>query len=182
MRDTPNAHLFLPNSFLWKTAQMCIVTDDLDATVKEYADRLGIGPWWIQDYQAPELHSTTLHGKPVEHSMRLALAYTGVFNWEVVQPLEGPSIYREFLNRKGPGLHHFGFMLDDLETDWPTLRATLAERDCIVVQEGGWREVNWVYFETPGPSHACFEIIERPASFVRPEPMRWYPGPPVAQR
>lgn len=179
MRDPINAHLFQPNSFLWKTAQMCIVTRDLDATVREYADRLGIGPWWIQDYEPPELHSLKLRGQPFQHRMRLALAYTGAFNWEVIQPLDGPSIYSEFLEEKGEGLHHFGFMLSDLGMSWEELRATLAERNCEIVQEGGWREVTWLYFHTPGPSHACFEVIDRPASFVRPAPTRWYPAPPV---
>ena len=40
------------------------------------------------------------------YSMKLALAWTQDFMWEVVQPLEGPSIYKEFLAKRGEGMHH----------------------------------------------------------------------------
>jgi hypothetical protein len=35
--------------------------------------------------------------------------------FEVLQPLEGPSIYKEWLERNGEGLHHVAVMLHDFE-------------------------------------------------------------------
>lgn len=165
----------LPNSFITQTRQVCIVSADLDATVREYSDRLGIGPWWINHYAAPELSGCKLRGTSVVHTFDIALAWTGDLNWEVIQPREGPSIYREFLDKHGTGMHHVGIMLQDLGHDWPSLRRVLDARGCEIVQEGRWQEISWLYFETPGPSGTCFEIIDRPPSFVRPAPLRWYP-------
>ena len=58
-------HVFsdLANSFIGETRQICIVTRDLDARVREFADRLGIGPWWIQDYEPPMLTDTRMPAK-----------------------------------------------------------------------------------------------------------------------
>ncbi len=33
----------------------------------------------------------------------------------IIQPVEGPTIHREFLEAKGPGLHHICFEVDDVE-------------------------------------------------------------------
>ena len=82
----------LPNSFISETRQICIVTRDLDAMVRRYADELGIGPWWVNEYKAPDLFDTSYRGKAQPYSMRLALAWTGALNWEIIQPLDGQSI------------------------------------------------------------------------------------------
>ena len=103
----------LPNSIIGQTRQICIVTRDLDACVRNYADRMGIGPWWVQEYAPPVLTDRHYRGGPGQFSMRLALAWTGDLNWEIIEPLEGPSIYHEFLEEHGEGLQHVGFLLQD---------------------------------------------------------------------
>ena len=44
--------------------------------------------------------------------------------FELLQPLEGPSIYREWLDEHGEGLHHVAVMLHTLEES-DALRRTL---------------------------------------------------------
>ena len=93
----------LANSFLDGTVQICVVTHDLDKAVRAYADRLGIGPWWIQDAKPPEMTETWIRGVETPFSMRLALAWTGDMMWEIIQPLTGPTVYKEFLETHGEG-------------------------------------------------------------------------------
>ena len=118
MASPDPATLRLPNDFIPETKQICIVTRDLDAMVRRYADKLGIGPWWVNEYRPPELTDTTYRGEPSTFSMRLALAWTGVLNWEIIQPLEGPSIYHDFLERNEEGMQHVGILLSDLGMTW----------------------------------------------------------------
>jgi hypothetical protein len=40
---------------------------------------------------------------------------------ELVQPVEGPSIYRDWLDRHGEGLHHLNFLVDDVDETARTL-------------------------------------------------------------
>ena len=177
-----NPHLVLENSFISATRQICVVTPDFERTVKSYADELGIGPWWINEYVSPALKNTTFRGEPVEHSMRLGLAWTGEMNWEIIQPISGPNIYSEFLEKTGGrgGVHHIGFLLDDFSTDWDATVAAFTARGQTVVQEGGWQGVRWAYFESDDPAHPQYELIYRDPDWVRPEPLRWYPHPPAA--
>ena len=39
-----------------------------------------------------------------------AETHVGDMGFELLQPLEGPSIYREWLDEHGEGLHHFAVM------------------------------------------------------------------------
>ena len=95
-------------------AQVALVVHDLQQTMETYWKVLGIGPWSIYAYAPPTLRETMVRGKPVEYSMRLAIAQVGALQVELIQPLEGPSIYKEFLAERGAGLHHIQSRVDDI--------------------------------------------------------------------
>ena len=42
---------------------------------------------------------------------------------EFISPVEGDSIYRDFLNKNGEGIHHIAFMVDDLDAETDKLVA-----------------------------------------------------------
>ncbi|MBJ26833.1 MAG: hypothetical protein CL567_04140 [Alphaproteobacteria bacterium] len=175
-----NADLILENSFIGATRQICVVTPDFDRTVRSFVDTLGIGPWWINEYRPPEIHGTTFRGKSVEYGMKIGLAWTGEMNWEIIEPLFGPNIYTEFLHKtdgKG-GVHHIGFLSEDFDSEWSETINSFVGRGHIIVQEGGWRGVQWVYFEGDDPAQPQYELIRRDPGWIRPEPLRWYPHPP----
>ena len=169
---------YLPSSLFRETAQVCVVTRDLDALVHSYADRLGIGPWWVQQYDAPLLTGRTYRGKPADYSMRLALAWTGTLNWEIIQPYDGPSIYHDFLEAHGEGIQHVGVFLKDMDMAWPEAYRRFGERGFVPVQEGNFAGVRFAYFETEPACKTTVEVIDRPLGWVRPEPLYWYPPKP----
>ena len=71
----------------------------------------GIGPWRVYTFGPENCTDLTLYGKPASFSMKLCMAWTGSMFWEIVQPLDGPSIYKDFLDKHGEGIHqgHVGF-------------------------------------------------------------------------
>lgn len=79
--------------------QIGIVVRDLQKKVDNYWVTLGIGPWQIIRMEPPILMEVTLRGKPVEASMLVAIAQSGNIQLELIQPLEGPSIWRSFWRR-----------------------------------------------------------------------------------
>ena len=165
----------LPNQFIAETRQVCLVTHDLEAMVRRYADELGIGPWWVNEYKPPELFDTTYRGAPAEYSMRLALAWTGSLNWEIIQPLDGPSIYKDYLESNQEGIQHVGVLLSDVAKDWDDCHQTFKSRGFAPVMEGSWKRVRFCYYDTLASAGTIIEVIDRPAEFKRPEPMYWYP-------
>jgi catechol 2,3-dioxygenase-like lactoylglutathione lyase family enzyme len=95
--------------------QVGIVVRDLDKSMKDYETLLGINSWKEVTIDN-EFLKFTYHGKPVEHSFKAAFTMLGSLMVELLQPLEGDSIYRDFLNEQGEGLHHLGHVrVDDLD-------------------------------------------------------------------
>jgi len=55
----------------------------------------------------------TYRGKTGRFKMRVALANAGPVQIELMQPLYDETIYDEFAQRKGYGLHHLGIRTDN---------------------------------------------------------------------
>jgi len=85
-----------------------IVVRDLDASMKKYREIMGMEEWQILDSQEAGVTDTTYHGKPVKHSFRVGIANMGPVRLELIQPVEGDNICRDFLEEQGQGLHHVG--------------------------------------------------------------------------
>lgn len=98
--------------------QVAIVVADLRATMKMYHELLGWGPWNVYEYSRPWLNNAELHGEQAEFTMLGAEAKVGSVWFELLQPLEGPSIYKEWLETHGEGVHHL--MVDSEDYDLPS--------------------------------------------------------------
>ena len=91
-------------------SQIAFLVRDLDAALECYHRALGWGPWNIYEHTPPALHDTYLHGQPTEYTMLGAEAHVGGIIVEFIQPVDGPSIYKEWLDDHGEGLHHIAVM------------------------------------------------------------------------
>ncbi len=100
-----SAHVQLAKVGIQNTLQLGFVVEDLFQAMKGHADALGIGPWQIYTIQPPELTHMTIRGRPESYGLKVGITQVGNVQWELIQPREGPSIYREFLKRKPGGGH-----------------------------------------------------------------------------
>ena len=91
-------------------SQIAIVVRDIDEALERYHRALGWGPWNVYEHKPPALHDTYLHGKPTEFTMIGAETHVGPIVVELLQPDKGPSIYKEWLDSHGEGLHHIAVM------------------------------------------------------------------------
>ncbi len=96
----------VPKIKIGEISQIGIVVRDLQKAVDNYWSALGIGPWMTMRIEPPLLADVIMRGKAVEASMVAAIAQSGGIQLELIQPLEGPSIWKEFLEQRGEGLHH----------------------------------------------------------------------------
>lgn len=168
----------LSNSFLGSNMQICVVTRDFRRTL-EGLTRAGIGPWRIYTFSPQTMTEITYRGRPSQHSMKLGLAFSGSMLWEIVQPLTGPSIYEEFLEKHGEGIHHVAF--DCNHIPWADQIKAFEARGFKMIQSGLWQgKYPHAYFETEGDTTTTFEIYQVPEGFVWPEPEEWYPAAPPA--
>jgi methylmalonyl-CoA/ethylmalonyl-CoA epimerase len=91
-------------------SQIAIVVRDIDDALEKYHRILGWGPWNVYQHEPPSLHDTYLHGSPTEYTMTGAETHVGPIVVELLQPGKGPSVYKEWLDRNGEGLHHIAVM------------------------------------------------------------------------
>jgi catechol 2,3-dioxygenase-like lactoylglutathione lyase family enzyme len=109
--------------------QIAWVTRDLDATEKALTTLLGVKKW----IRMPGVHfgpdTCTYRGDPADFVADISLSYAGDTQLELIAPVQGESIYTDFLDRAGAGLHHICIETDDLER-------ALVERNAEVVQRG----------------------------------------------
>lgn len=61
----------MPAPWITGVKQVCVVVEDLDATIRAYWETAGIGPWavWV-----PELTGMRVRGVDTPYRMKLALA------------------------------------------------------------------------------------------------------------
>ena len=95
--------------------QIALVVKDLQRTVENYWSILGIGPWDISMLEAPVIFNRTYYGKPAWAREKMGLAQAGGVQLELLEPVEGDSIYQDFITEHGEGLHHLNFLVDDLD-------------------------------------------------------------------
>ena len=133
---------------LESVAQVSFAVNDIDEVIEAWSSMYGIGPWTFA-----ENGGTDAKGRPWK--IRMAFAYIGPVQIELVQCTEGRIFQSRFLENWGEGLHHLGFYVDDLETEV----AKLVERGAkLFIHDPG----RFAYLDSGGPGGAIFELMQRP--------------------
>jgi hypothetical protein len=166
----------LDTSFVGNVVQVCVVTRDLHRTMSGMV-RLGIGPWQVHTFSPKTVEDMTYRGDPAASTVKVALAFSGTMMWEIVQPIDGPSIYDEFLEQHGEGVHHVAVDCNGVE--WDTRLREFAEHGYDVIQSGRWQgRAPYAYFATEGDVSTTVETFVIPEDFPMPEPDEWFPAAP----
>jgi catechol 2,3-dioxygenase-like lactoylglutathione lyase family enzyme len=154
-------------------AQIGILVKDLDATVKRYHEVFGIGPWHFYTYEKPLVNEMTYYGKPANYSMRLALSYFGPMRIELIEPGVGESVYHDFVNEHGYGIHHLGLLTSNMEDSIRKAKSAGIE---MIMDGAGFGldgDGHYAYLDTEKDFGVTLELIERPKGRLQPE--QFYP-------
>jgi methylmalonyl-CoA/ethylmalonyl-CoA epimerase len=142
---------------LKKIDQVCLVVKDLQKTIEHYWNDFGIGPWKIFLFEEPLLREMTIKGKPAKYRILIGMCKMENIFFEVIQPLSGDTTYQEFLEEKGEGLHHLGFIVDRLDEEMKKFERSGLE----TVQTGRFQGGGFAYFDTREKFGTVLELIER---------------------
>ena len=148
--------------------QIGILVSDLEASLERYERLWGGGPWRVYTYGLGHISWVTYRGEPGTHRMRLALSAQEP-QIELIQALDGPSIYGEHLASRGEGLHHLGFRVDSLDE---TIGAMAAAGYGVIQSGGGFGldgDGGYAYFDTERDLDVVLEAIEVPKRRREPE-------------
>ncbi|MFT4150890.1 MAG: VOC family protein [Paracoccaceae bacterium] len=105
-----------PQSAFGAIVQMGYVVADLDAALDHWTRVMGVGPFLVTpriDYA-----ELTWRGRPIRIENAVALASHRGMQIELIQQTGGdPSMFTEFVRRRGGGLHHVCVLSQDIVTD-----------------------------------------------------------------
>ena len=144
-------------SLFSKVDQVGVLVRDLDKAV-EYYEALGIGPFHPPKKAIPI--NRKVYGKPApDVKNKAVIANIGQAHIELVQPIAGKSIQKKFLETRGEGINHLGFVVDDLDKE--TTR--LIEKGFKVISSGKFaRGGGMTYFNTDRVGGVQLELIQWP--------------------
>jgi len=97
-------------TWLGPIRQTAFVVDDIEAAAMQWVTIHGVGPWFLYHVDIP---GTTYRGTTVPMRARMGLAQSGIQQIELIQPdLEHASLYKEFVDAGGQGVHHLCYWAD----------------------------------------------------------------------
>jgi len=142
---------------LREIVHICIVVQDVEKTAKVFAEKFGIGPFRIRIVHTPSSRAS-VRGEPVDYTLKFGHARVGPIILELVETLEGKTIYQEFLEKHGEGLHHIGVPTPipfDAEVEkWKRLGIKTLQVNRMEEPEEGW-----AYMDTQDLVGCILEIL-----------------------
>ena len=149
----------LPQQFFSQFVQIGAVVQDLDQSIAMLTKVFGIGPfrtiYWPPKGRDME---PIYQGRPANFKARMAFAELGPIELELIQPLEGESIWSDFLAVHGPGIHHIRFNVPDIE---PVIDYLAGQGVGVTQMASGIRQgTRWVNFDTEPQVGFTVEIMQ----------------------
>ena len=133
--------------------QVAFVVRDIASAERFFSGKLGVPRFCrFNDIQVGE---PEYRGGSGEFHYHLSMGYAGETAIELIQHLSGRSIYQEFLDRKGVGVHHLGFIVPEHES---AVR-DFAAHGYPVVQGGRIGGSRFAYFDTQDAIGVFLETI-----------------------
>ena len=164
-KDVERKLSFLDNGI----SQVAIIVEDLEIAVENYWRLFGIGDWHFYTYGKPLVKRMTYRGRPSEYKMRVALSYLGPMRIELIELVEGDTVYADFVKEHGYGVHHFGVLVEDMEQAIAQAEAAGLKVTMDGAGFGRDGDGHYAYLDTEDRIGVAIELIERPKARVPPE-------------
>ena len=141
--------------------QTAYVVEDIQKTMREWAAKLRVGPWFLLDHFTGE--DAQYRGKPTDVDVSIAMSFAGHMMIELIQQHNDvPSVYRDISDARGYGFHHWGVASTAFDSDVERYRAAGCELAFHERVPSGGRVA---YMDTTAHLPGMTELIELGASF-----------------
>jgi len=144
-----------PSEVFNKPVQIGMIVEDLDRSLKFFESFLGFKPRKIVD-----ITSRNSKGDNSEFVNRCCFIDLGNIEFELIQPLSGKSMFTEFIEKYGSGLHHLKFKVQE----HGPIKEHFESKGIELMQSGPGVGKNegktWVYYDTKDTLGFYIELID----------------------
>jgi methylmalonyl-CoA/ethylmalonyl-CoA epimerase len=140
--------------------QVCVIVDDVERYAKKYSEIFGVEI--PKEYHITAGHDeteATYKGTPTEAKAKIVSWQFGRVQFELLQPLGGPSTWQDFLDEHGVGVHHIAFKVEGSDQ----VAASFGDLGFQVTQQGkftGLPRGMYTYLDTESALGTTVELLE----------------------
>ena len=136
--------------------QIGLVVRDIDQKIDAMSQVFGMEkPEVIITAEETEAH-TRYRGEPSKARAKLAFFNLGQVSLELIEPIGGPSTWKDFLDQKGEGVHHIAFQVKDTQD----VVQFLGTHDIEEVQRGDYTGGMYTYVDSSDQLGVILELLE----------------------
>jgi len=168
---------------LGEIMQVAYTVEDLEQAMQHWVRDLGIGPFF--KFEHFPLLDAQYRGQPTQFDVNIGLAYSGGMCFELIQQNnDAPSVYRDVIDERGFGFHHWALSTRDFDGDVARYQESGAELALYGVAAVGARAG---YMDTRSTLGGMIELIEIKSeveelfAFIRAASENWNGEDPVRE-
>ena len=136
--------------------QIAVIVEDIEKALDHYCATFGMDrPEWQLTGPAED-SQISYRGETTPGRAKLAFVRFANITLELIEPVDGPSIWREFLESHGEGVHHIAFDVDGMQAavdDFET-------RSIPLVQKGEYTGGRYAYLSAADRLGLDIELLE----------------------
>ena len=136
--------------------QVGVIVRDIERSAEAYSTILGLPKPPVVVTDEPDFAHTRYRGKPTKARAKLAFFSMGQVSLELIEPVDSPSTWQEFLDERGEGVHHIAFVVKDTDQVVQYLEGKGLE----VVQQGDYTGGRYTYVDSASALGVALELLE----------------------
>jgi len=138
--------------------QVGIIVRDIERSMEAFCRVFGLPRPEVIEMPGYERVKTTYRGGPSEATAKLAFFDMGQVQLELIEPDGKPSVWQEFLDEHGEGVHHLGFQV----ADTGRVVEFLAGEGIGVAQQGLYGDLSgqYTYMDSAAALGVVVELLE----------------------
>ncbi len=122
-----------------------------------WVNELGVGPFFLTDYQPGTFEDITYHGEPADLAMKVAIAQAGNVQIELIEPQTERCAYRDSVPKGQMGFHHMCVWTLDFAAD----HKYMTDLGYAAANTGKVGAVEFAYFDTRPLTGCMLEVVTK---------------------
>jgi methylmalonyl-CoA/ethylmalonyl-CoA epimerase len=136
--------------------QVGVIVADIEAKANAWAAVLGVPVPDIIITDGFDMAQTEYEGEDSKARAKLAFFNLGQVDLELIEPIDGPSTWKDQLDQHGDSLHHIAFVIDGMQEKV----AYLNTKGVPLIQRGEYTGGRYAYVDGTGPLGLILELLE----------------------
>ena len=136
--------------------QVGIIVSDIETKARAWADVFGLPVPEIIITDTVDVAQTEYDGEPSQARAKLAFFHLGQVDLELIEPIGGPSTWKDQLDRHGESLHHIAFVIKGMKEKV----AYLDSKGIPLIQRGEYTGGRYAYVDGTIQLGAVLELLE----------------------